>query len=397
MLGLSALALAIWYDFRMAGNAMSKVKIRTIHGKQGTLQTTIVDADQMVIAQPDPTGAAGFRTVTITALQSYNAIKEVLKNTPNLISIGEGLLGTGISSDPVRVDIDFLNRQWVNKRFANLAQVGLNPGTGILFSRSGTQLTWGGHPCFLAGISQTIPSQIIDIQSVLPNPAGKTVYIYLIASNGQLKFDYTFDPRSERYDSAYLAQFKFGTGSQASTIIYSDDRQFIRFDNYRISSDSASDNKIRGASYPVSAGIVYEVGYTVVGSAEGNSFKMTNSILGYSDVQDLWPGKNTDRVMIMGASALISHAFGNSIKDTLTIPASLIVKSENAVARPPFLLLTAIDPEFNVKCKLKRVSNVGNRGVYQGVTYADDVYLTTCISRGATSQLLEVTVVGSNT
>lgn len=397
MLGLSALALAIWYDFRKVGNAMGNVKIRTIHGKQGTLQATIVDADQLVIAQPDPTGAAGFRTVTITAQDSYKVIKEVLKNTPNLISIGDGLLGTGTPSDPIRVDLDFLNRQWVNKRFVNLAQVGVNPGTGVLFSRSGTKLTWSGHPCFLAGISQVIPSQVIDIQQVLPNPAGKTVYIYLIASNGQLKFDYTFDPRSERYDSAYLAQFKFGVGAQASQIIYSDDRQFIRFDNYRISSDNSTNNKIQGATYPISSGIVYEVGYTLTGSVEGNTFEMTNTIPGNAAIQDLWPGKSSDRVMISGAPALMSHAFGALTVSGVAIPATLFVRSDTAVSRPAYLILKATDAEFNRTFKLARKNTDGNKSAYQGVTTADNTMLKECIVRGITSLTLLVEVQGSNT
>ena len=57
MLGCNALALAIWYDFRVAECAMSNVKVRTIHSKQGTLQTTVAGNDQIVIAQPDASSA----------------------------------------------------------------------------------------------------------------------------------------------------------------------------------------------------------------------------------------------------------------------------------------------------------------------------------------------------
>ena len=91
MLGLIALALAIWYDFRMAECTMSNVKVRTIHSKQGTLQPTIVGTDQIVIAQADASSASGYRTVNITANQSYDVIKELLKTTPNLVAIGERL------------------------------------------------------------------------------------------------------------------------------------------------------------------------------------------------------------------------------------------------------------------------------------------------------------------
>ena len=107
---------------------MANVKVRTHHAKQGTLQTSVVGSDQLVISQPDPTSASGHRTVNITADESYNAIKETLKQTPNLIAIGEGLLGTGTPADPIRVDEDYLNRQWVNKLFTNYAQVGSRPG-----------------------------------------------------------------------------------------------------------------------------------------------------------------------------------------------------------------------------------------------------------------------------
>ena len=192
MLGLIALALAIWYDFRMVECTMSNVKVRTIHSKQGTLQSTIVGADQIVIAQADASSASGFRTVNITADQSYDVIKELLKTTPNLVAIGDGLLGTGVPSDPIRVDETFFNNHWVNKRFMNFAQVGARPGA-LLGSHSRHTFTWPGHPCFLAGISMVVPAQTINLLTVLSNPIGKTIYMYLIASNGTLKFEYSFE------------------------------------------------------------------------------------------------------------------------------------------------------------------------------------------------------------
>ena len=400
MLGLIALALVIWYDFRMAECTMSNVKVRTIHSKQGTLQPTIVGTDQIVIAQADASSASGYRTVNITADQSYGVIKELLKTTPNLVAIGDGLLGTGVPSDPIRVDETFLNNHWVNKRFMNFAQVGARPGA-LLGSRSGYNFTWPGHPCFLAGISMVIPAQTINLYTVLSNPSGKTVYMYLIASNGTLKFEYSFEPRADRYDSAYLARFTFGTGSQASTIVDSDGLQFIRFGNYRLAEEAITATKIRGGSYPVSAGVVYEVGYTITGAIAGDSFRMNGTQLGpQQQTQDLWPGKTTDRIILMGSEVIASHAYSGiaMTEDGRIIKPILVFKGDSGVNLPTYLNMTAKgDSIVGGTFRMVKLRTSGTETTYTGYEPADDVKLNECIKRGGVSDDLVIQVRGSNT
>lgn len=400
MLGRNALALAIWYDFRVAECAMSNVKVRTIHSKQGTLQTTVAGNDQIVIAQPDASSASGYRTVNVTADQSYDVIKEVLKQTPNLIAISDGLIGTGISTDPIRVDDNFLNRQWVNKRFMNFAQVGARPGA-LLGSRSGTIFYWAGHPCFLAGISATIPSQSIDLYSVLGNPAGKTIYMYLIAVNGLLKFEYTLEPRADRYDSAYLARFTFGTGNLATTVIEEDSYQFIRFENYRLSQEAVGSTKIRGGSYPVSAGTVYEVGYTLTGAVAGDSFAMNGTLLGANNLtQDLWQGKTTDRIILMGSEVTVSHAYSGYInaQENVDIKPILVIKGDSGITRPQYLNMTARgDAQVAGPFTLVKLRTTNTETTYTGLMPTDNVKFNECIKRGGSSEDLVIQVRGSNT
>lgn len=400
MLGRNALALAIWYDFRMAEYTMGNVKVRTIHSKQGTLQTTVAGNDQIVIAQPDTSSASGFRTVNITADQSYDVIKEVLRQTPNLIAISDGLMGTGIASNPIRVDENFLNRQWVNKRFMNFAQVGARPGA-LLGARSGTMFTWAGHPCFLAGISATVPNQIIDLYSVLGNPAGKTIYMYLIASNGLLKFEYAFEPRADRYDSTYVARFTFGTGNLATTVIEEDSFQFIRFGNYRLAQEAVGSTKIRGGSYPVSAGNVYEVGYTLTGAVAGASFRMNGTLLGANNLtQDLWPGKTTDRIILMGSEVTVSHAYSGIInaQEGSDIKPILVIKGDSGIARPQYLMLTATgDSQVAGPFNLVKLRSTNTETTYTGVMPTDNVKFNECIKRGGYSDDLVIQVRGANT
>ena len=378
---------------------MANVKVRTHHAKQGTLQTSVVGSDQLVISQPDPTSASGHRTVNITADESYNAIKETLKQTPNLIAIGEGLLGTGTPADPIRVDEDFLNRQWVNKRFTNFAQVGSRPGA-LLGSRSGPIFYWGGHPCYLAGIAQTIPAQSFDLTGVLSGVAGKTVYLYLVAVNGNLQFDWSFDIRADRDDSTYLARFTFGVDSQATTVIAEDGLQFIRFENYRLSEDNVSATKIRGGSYPVSIGAPFEVGYTLTGAAVSDSFTLAGVVRpGGSSKQNLWSGKTSDKIMVLGSEMLVSHIYGGIyLADELSdIKPSLMLKSAANIPRPPYLRLYANDGTFNSTILLARRTDTSVESAYSGFDLGTDhAKFDEIITRGITSTSMTVQVVGIN-
>lgn len=377
---------------------MGIVKVRTYHGKQGTLQPTVVDADQLVIAQPDPTGAAGSRTVNITAAQTYDAIKEVLKNTPNLIAVGEGLLGDGTPSNPIRVDDDFIKRQWVNKRFINFAQVGAQPGTA-LGTISGSVFYWSEKPCFLAGISQVIPYQAIDVALAQPGPIGRTVYLYLTAVNSQLVFEWSLTPRADRYDCTYLARFTFGFGTQQNKIVDSDGWQFIRFDKYRLAQDNVAETRIRGGAYPVSAGIVYEVNYAITGAIEGNVFKMINTIAGSATKQSIWLGKSSDRIMVLGAVVQVSHAYGAITIDQKPIKASLFLRSPNSDARPPYLHLEVTDAynAANNRSFTLVYQAIGfDKTSYSGLTDADSLALDKTIQAGILSPTVLVSVVGSN-
>lgn len=400
MLGRKALALVIWYDFRMAECVMSNGKVRTIHSKQGTLQTSVAGNDQIVIAQPDASSASGFRTVNITADHSYDVVKEVLKQTPNLIAISDGLIGTGVSEDPIRVDDDFLNRHWINKRFMNFAQVGAKPGS-LLGSRDGNMFTWPGHPCFLAGISMVVPAQTINLLTVLSDPIGKRVYMYLIASNGTLKFEYSFEPRADRYDSVYLARFTFVKIALGIRITDSDGLQFIRFGNYRLAEEAVTSTIIRGGTYPVSTGVVYEVGYTITGAIAGDSFTMNGTLLGPNGLtQDLWPGKLADRIILMGSEVTVSHAYSGyvNIVDAVDIPPVLVIKGETGVSRPQYLkMLARGDTQVSGAFTLVKSSSTNTETTYTGLNPADNVKLNECIKRGGSTENLVIQVNGSNT
>lgn len=243
---------------------MATVKIRTIHGKQGTLQTSVADNDQIVFAQPDSTGAVGYRTVNLTVDQTYNIVKKELSDIPNLVTIGDGLVGTGTTLDPIRPNIEWMEKYWISKRFMNIAQIGWNVGEAA-GSVTNNVFWFYGQPCHLGGVSAEVPAQSWNMASIFPNSAGRTIYLYLVTRNNKLEFEWTMDIRPERYDSMYVARFVMGSNNVVS---FADHVQAVRFGNYRISKmDTANTTgRIQGGTYPASLGSAANVHYTTEGS-----------------------------------------------------------------------------------------------------------------------------------
>ena len=373
---------------------MSNVKVRTYHAKQGLKLPTVIGTDQIVIAQPDPTGANGFRTVNINLDESYALIRDTLKKTPNLIALDVGLKGTGVAGDPIRVDESFIKSNWVNRKFINFAQVGTNPGRELIMT-TGPNIIVPPTPVFLAGISKQMEGFSLDLRTKAPaNHHGKSVWMYLVAVNGDLEYEYTTEPRAERYDSAFIGMFTFGatTSSLVNTIAFRFSQQFIRFGNYRISQQAAGVGVINAETIPTSQGVVYEVNYTGWGSIAGSSFKINNVTPGMGEYQSAFEGKYSDTVVVNGIEVRVVRMFGGiTMTDGVVIKSSLVMEAVGNDTLPKTLEMTITDtaivnPPPKWVVKFDRVDITSSRAIYVPIDQANSDVLTSCLAKGYASQ-----------
>ena len=375
---------------------MSNVKVRTYHAKQGSKLPTVIGTDQIVIAQPDPTGANGFRTVNINLDESFTLIRDTLKTTPNLIALDVGLKGTGVVGDPIRVDEAFIKSNWVNRKFINFAQVGTNPGREFI-TTTGPNIIVPPTPVFLAGISKQMDGFSLDLRTKAPTDYhGKSVWMYLIAVNGDLEYEYTTEARAERYDSAFIGMFTFGaaTSSLVNTIAFRFNQQFIRFGNYRISQQAAGVGLINAETIPTSQGVVYEVNYTGWGSIAGSSFKINNVTPSVGYYQSAFEGKYSDTVVINGIETRVVRMFGGvTMIDGVVVRSSMVLEAVSNSVLPKILEMTITDtaitnPPPKWVIKFDRTDITGSRAIYVPIDQANSDLLTSCLAKGVTSQTI---------
>ena len=160
-----------------------------------------------------------------------------------------------------------------------------------------------------------------------------------------------------------------------------------------------SATKIRGGSYPVSIGAPFEVGYTLTGAAVSDSFTLAGVRPGGSSKQNLWSGKTSDKIMVLGSEMLVSHIYGGIyLADELSdIKPSLMLKSAANIPRPPYLRLYANDGTFNSTILLARRTDTSVESAYSGFDLGTDhAKFDEIITRGITSTSMTVQVVGIN-
>lgn len=108
----------------------------------GPLKST----DLLLIAQPWAQGLEGYKTVNITVRTAYDTIMKEAKTTGlgGLGVIGEnaGLLGTGSTADPLRVDPEWINKNYAIGALTNISQVGKLNQTTLPIGQAATGFSY---------------------------------------------------------------------------------------------------------------------------------------------------------------------------------------------------------------------------------------------------------------
>ena len=228
---------------------------KTYYSLQGNKFYNLSDNDKIVIAQPDGTGLKGFRTVTTNLSTIAQTVFESIKNSGGLIySDGNGIIGSGTVSNPLRVNMDYLRRKWVFGGVANISQVG-DVGAGQLpMEMVNTQVirTYNPIPVFLAGRNLTFPAQDIDVRNLTSTYVNGYIYLYFRIVAGELRIIGRNAPIAERYDTAYIGRVRVNVGGVIELITHT----FIRIGTYRLSTTP------QGSAIPATGLSPFDIAYT---------------------------------------------------------------------------------------------------------------------------------------
>lgn len=230
---------------------------KTYYSLQGDKFYNLTDNDKIVIAQPDTSGLKGFRTVTTNLGTVAQTVFEAIKNAGGLIySDGQGIIGNGTTTDPLRVNMDYLRRKWVFGGVANISQVGDAGGGQLPMAMVDAWVirNYNPIPVFLAGRNLTFPAQDIDVRDLASVTVDGYIYLYFRVINGELRIIGRNAPIADQYGTAYIgrARVSVAVGGINELITYT----FVRIGTYRISTTP------QGGAIPATGLSPYDIAYT---------------------------------------------------------------------------------------------------------------------------------------
>lgn len=229
---------------------------RTYYGTQGEKFYTPIDTDKIVLAQTDPTGLKGYRTVTSTIDVVAQTVFDIIKSQGGLINgDGESIIGLGTVADPIRVNLDYLKNKWVLGSIANISQIGdindfILPVTAI----SAWVLRFGAIPVFLAGRNVTFPAQDVDVRTLASTSNDGYIYLYFRIVLGELRLIGRNAPIADQYGTAYIGRVRVSLAAGGINDVVCN--SFIRIGTYRISQTP------QGGAIPATTGAPFDVTYT---------------------------------------------------------------------------------------------------------------------------------------
>ncbi len=229
----------------------------TYYALQGNKLSAPNDNDKLVIAQPDTTGLNGYRTVTANLSSVAQTIFEAIKNTGGLVySDGNGLIGDGTLANPIRVNMDYLNKKWVAGSVANISQVGELNGGQLPISAISDWVIRVSSPirCFLAGLNLTYQPQDIDVRTLAATNIDGYIYLYFRVILGELRIIGRNSPIADQYGTAYFGRVRISVAVGGINEVVTG--SFVRIGTYRISTTSC------GGAIPATALSPFDVAYT---------------------------------------------------------------------------------------------------------------------------------------
>jgi len=229
----------------------------TYYALQGDKLYAPNNSDKLVIAQPDVTGLNGYRTVTTNLHEVAQSIFESIKNTGGLVySDGQGLIGDGTVNNPIRVNMDYLNKKWVTGSVANISQIGELGGGQLPITAISDWVIRVSSPirCFLAGLNLTFQPQDIDVRTLAATDVDGYIYLYFRVILGELKVIGRNSPIADQYGTAYFGRCRISVSVGGINEVVTN--TFIRIGTYRISTTTS------GGAIPASAMSPFDVAYT---------------------------------------------------------------------------------------------------------------------------------------